>query len=259
MKIMNVGVLQMDITWADAPANVARIDQLLPQADDIDLLVLPETFSTGFCMEPEGVAEPEDGYTLTQMRRWAAALDCAVVGSVPVAGEGRFYNRMYFVCPDGTTHWYDKRHLFAFGGENRCYAPGKERVVVEFRGFRFLLQVCYDLRFPVWSRCREKDYDAIIYVANWPESRRHVWNVLLRARALENQCYVVGVNRVGDGQGVAYRGGSVIINPYGKEISSCPDGEESLSFGTLERAALDKFRQHFPVLDDADSFELVSE
>lgn len=255
MKIMNVGVLQMDITWADAPANVARIDQLLPQADDIDLLVLPETFSTGFCMEPEGVAEPEDGYTLTQMRRWAAALDCAVVGSVPVAGEGRFYNRMYFVCPDGTAHWYNKRHLFAFGGENQCYTPGEERVVVEFRGFRFLLQVCYDLRFPVWSRCRS-DYDAIIYVANWPEGRRSVWDVLLKARALENQCYVIGVNRVGSGSGVTYNGGSTIIGPYGKEIASCPDGEEAYVQGKISLAVQNNFRSHFPVLDDADDFIL---
>lgn len=250
---MNIAVIQSDISWEDAAASRRGLDTLLAGVEKSDVVVLPEMFATGFCMNPARVAEPEEGETLQWMRRWAARLDCAVTGSVPTAGGGHFFNRMYFVFPDGSYRSYDKRHLFTFGGEDKVYTRGEERVVVEFRGFRFLLLVCYDLRFPVWSRCR-KDYDVMINVANWPTVRRDVWDALLRARALENQCYVVGVNRVGVDKACTYNGGSVILSPYGKVIASCEDGKSQCVQGEISLEELERFRRRFPVLDDADDF-----
>lgn len=250
---MIVTVFQTDICWKDAKANRSKIEAMvcnLPEKPD--LLVFPEMFSTGFCMVPEEVAEPEGGETLCWMQRMAKKLDCAVTGSLSVA-DGNYYNRMYFVFPDGSFRSYDKRHLFSFGGEDKLYTKGNERVIVEFRGFRFLLQICYDLRFPVWSRCR-KDYDAVIYVANWPEGRREVWDLLLKARAIENQCYVIAANRIGIDPSVPYNGGSIILGPYGKVIAACPDGQESSASGRIGKAIEDNFRLRFPALDDADDF-----
>ncbi len=250
---MNIAVIQSDICWEDAAASRRGIDKLLARVVKPDVVVLPEMFATGFCMNPIRVAEPEGGDTLLWMKHWAVRLDCAVTGSVPTEDGGRFFNRMYFVYPDGSYRSYDKRHLFTFGGEDKVYTRGEERVVVEFRGFRFLLLVCYDLRFPVWSRCR-KDYDVLINVANWPTARRDVWDALLRARALENQCYVAGVNRVGADDSCTYNGGSVILSPYGKVIASCEDDKSQCAQGEISLEELERFRRRFPVLDDADDF-----
>ena len=178
-------------------SNVACMDKLISaHAQGTDLFVLPEMFSTGFCTSPEGIAESSDSATLQWMKQKAAEHNCAIAGSVSVEENGKFYNRFYFVHPDGNVQWYNKKHLFTYGGEDKHYTAGQERVVVNFRGVRFLLEVCYDLRFPVWSRNRG-DYDAAIYVASWPSPRVEAWKALLRARAIENQCYVLGVNRVG--------------------------------------------------------------
>lgn len=255
MNLMNIAIVQTDVCWADAGASRKRLDEILQGIEEADVVVLPEMFTTGFCMDASGIAEPEDGETLQWMRAWAARLDCALVGSIPVRAGGRYYNRMFFVCPDGSFRYYDKRHLFTFGGEDKVFDKGTERVIVDFRGFRFLLLVCYDLRFPVWIRCR-KDYDAVINVANWPSGRRMVWDVLLRARALENQCYVVGVNRVGADASGVYDGGSVIVGPYGKVIAACEDGKQQCVIGKIGREVQDNFRVRFPVLDDADDFEI---
>ena len=246
-SFIKVTVLQTDIVWEEAKVNRMAVEQLIEKHCDTDLFVLPEMFSTGFSMNPMEIAEDEGGETLQWMCRIAALRQCAIAGSLSVREAGKFYNRFYFVCPDGTVYHYDKRHLFGFGGEDKQYTSGDERVIVSYKGFRFLLQICYDLRFPVWSRCRN-DYDAVIYVANWPASRREVWNILLKARALENQCYVIGVNRVGNDPQCLYDGGSMIISPYGKILVACTDGKEEVAGALLAREPLDSFRKRFPVL-----------
>jgi predicted amidohydrolase len=212
-------------------------------------------FSTGFATEPEGVAE-RDGSSLQWMKAMAGQLDAAVAGSVAVEVEGTYHNRLYFVKPDGNVTAYDKRHLFRFGGEADMFSQGENRVVVEHKGYRILLQVCYDLRFPVWSRNRN-DYDVIFYVANWPDSRRKVFDTLLKARAIENQSYVIGVNRVGDdGNGLHYDGGSCIIDFKGEYVGRCPDNEEFVLTEKLDIEALRQFREKFPAWSDADEFSV---
>ncbi|MBO7331664.1 MAG: nitrilase family protein, partial [Alistipes sp.] len=193
---MKVTILQRDILWADPATNIARADEAIARNAGSDLYVLPEMFSTGFCVEPETVAESLDGEALQWMKSKAAATNAAIAGSVVVTDGERYFNRFYFVKPDGEVEYYDKRHLFTYGGEHLRFTAGDRRVVMEWRGVRILLEVCYDLRFPVWARNRD-DYDMIIYVASWPTTRMLAWSTLLVARAIENQCYVVGVNRVG--------------------------------------------------------------
>lgn len=251
MKSMKVIILQTDICWADPEENLKRADKMMDACPGADLYVLPEMFSTGFCTRPEGVAEPAGHGSLEWMKRKAAAGNCAVAGSIATEDGGKYYNRFYFVCPDGTVTWYDKKHLFTYGGEHKRYTPGNERVIVAFRGVRFLLQVCYDLRFPVWSRNR-KDYDAILYVASWPAPRVDAWKTLLRARAIENQCYVVAVNRVGKDPECDYCGGSAVIDPYGRTLAACEDGKAEFAGAEIDMEQLEAFRKKFPVLDDAD-------
>ncbi len=253
---MRVTILQRDIIWADPAKNVERAETVIRQLPKSDIYVLPEMFSTGFCTQPEGIAESSDSETLHWMQSMAAELDCAMAGSVAVEQDGKYYNRFYFVHPDGHVDHYDKHHLFTYGGEHLRFTAGEERVVVSFRGVRILLEVCYDLRFPVWARNR-KDYDMIMYVASWPTPRVAAWSALLVARAIENQCYVVGVNRVGTDPSCEYCGGSVVIDPYGKTIAECSKGEEDSASAEIDMDALAAFREKFPVLDDADKFEQV--
>ena len=189
------------------------------------------------------------------MRRTADERGCAIAGSIAVEEKGRYYNRFFFVKPSGQTEWYDKRHLFTYGGEHHTYTPGSQRTVVEWRGMRFLLQVCYDLRFPVWSRNRG-DYDVALYVASWPTPRVEAWKALLRARAIENQCYVVAVNRVGEDPSCQYCGGSAVIDPYGKTLAACEDGCACEAEAVIDIDVLEDFRKKFPVLGDADAFRL---
>ena len=253
---MKIAVIQTDIVWADPAANLQKADIAIASNPCADLYLLPEMFSTGFCTEPEGIAESECGIALQWMKWRASEIDAAIAGSVAVHENGRYCNRFYFVKPDGTITYYDKKHLFSYGGENLRFTPGNERVVEEFRGVRFLLEVCYDLRFPVWARNRG-DYDMILYVASWPVPRISAWSTLLLARAIENQCYVAGVNRIGTDPTCEYCGASVVINPYGKQIASCPDNTEHVAFAEIDMEELNAFRQKFPALDDADSFQLV--
>lgn len=250
--MVKIALLQSDILWADIESNHNNAEQsILSAKEGVDLFVLPEMWSTGFAVEPEGIAEEHDESFLW-MKRIAAKTDAAVAGSVAVRYDGLYYNRFYFVKPDGEVTYYDKRHLFTYGGEAEHYTAGTERVVVEWRGVRFLLQTCYDLRFPCFSRNRTPYYDCILYVASWPSSRRRVWDVLLQARALENQCYVVGVNRVGADAACNYDGGSVIISPYGKVVAQVQDGQSGLARGVIDIEALQAFRKKFPVLEDMD-------
>ena len=191
--------------------------------------------------------------TVAWMRRMAERYDAAVTGSVAVADGERYFNRMYFVRPDGGVEHYDKRHLFAMGGEADHYTAGRRRVVVEWRGVRILLQVCYDLRFPVFARSRG-DYDMIVYAANWPTPRIAVWDTLLRARAIENQCYVAGVNRAGQDPWCDYCGRTALIDPYGRVAASCGEGEHVVT-GDIDMDRLAVFRRKFPVLDDRDAWQ----
>lgn len=254
---MRTVILQTDIVWGDAEANRRNLTELIGSYEGVDLFVLPEMFATGFGFPPQQVAEPEvGGPTLEWMRRMAQEGNCAVAGSVAVqTASDTFRNRFYFVFPDGNVEYYDKRHLFAFGGEHLEYVPGDRRVIVAYKGFRILLQVCYDLRFPVWMRNRN-DYDMMLFVANWPVGRRAVWDVLLQARAIENQCYVVGVNRVGTDPVATYNGGSVILNAYGKTVAACEEGTVCGAEAVLELESLLNFRRRFPVLEDRDGFEI---
>lgn len=221
-----------------------------------DLYVLPEMFATGFATSPQGMAEPATGgSTLCWMQRVAQEYDAAIAGSVAVTDEttGLYYNRFYFVMPDGTYHHYDKHHLFTYGGEHRYYTAGEQRTVVEYRGVRFLLLVCYDLRFPVWSRnSDEMPYDVMLYVASWPAPRIEAWRTLLRARAIENQCYVAGVNRVGTDPYCTYPGFTTLVNAYGKAEAECKRDTPSAITCIIDMNRLRAFRMKFPVLNDRD-------
>ena len=248
---MKVTVLQKNIIWADPQSNVIRADEAIVNNPGSDLYILPEMFSTGFCTQPEGIAESADSETLSWMKTKAAQIDAAIAGSIAVHEDGKYYNRFYFVKPDGTVATYDKKHLFTFGGEDKHFTAGTERVIVTYMGVRILLEICYDLRFPIWARNR-KDYDMIIYVASWPTPRVEAWKALLTARAIENQCYVAGVNRVGSDPSNAYSGGTRIVDPYGKIMAECEDEKEMEVTADVDMEVLDAFRKKFPVLNDAD-------
>ncbi len=253
---MKITVIQHDIAWLDKAANLERVGRVIAGCGTTDLIVLPEMFSTGFCMDAAAVAEPAgNGAALKWMLRVAEEKNAAVAGSVAVESGGAFFNRMYFVEPDGTVEYCDKRHLFSYSGENLHYSSGTERKVVEFRGVRVLLQICYDLRFPVWSRnCG--DYDLAVYVASWPVNRIAVWDLLLKARAVENQCYVVGANRVGEDPICRYTGNSAIIHPYGRPLAELREGEAGCITADIDMEWLRGFREKFPSLHDADRFNV---
>lgn len=252
---MKITLLQRDVVWADPAANIRRNEQVFRENDGADLYVFPEMFSTGFCMEPEGVAEKFPSATVEWMKEKAVRSGGAVAGSVAVEEDGKYFNRFFLVTPEGKVMHYDKRHLFTFGGEHRRFTPGRERVVMTYRGLRILPEICYDLRFPVWSRNRG-DYDMIIYVASWPEQRADAWRQLLRARAIENRCYVAGVNRCGKDPYNGYAGGTVLLDPDGKALAECRDGIEGYASAEIDLSALEEARRRFPVLDDADDFTL---
>lgn len=251
---MKVAICQYDMRWEDAASNLRTVERLVERAD-ADLVVLPEMFSTGFKLHASVVAEPMSGPTIAAMREWSRRYGKAIVGSVVIVDdEGRFRNRQFFVKPSGEMTWYDKRHLFRPGGEGRDYTAGTERVVVEYGGVRFLLQVCYDLRFPVWSRNRG-DYDAILCCASWADDRREAWRTLIRARAIENQCYMAAVNRVGTDPDGAYAGDSALIDFAGATIADAGEAERTI-VAEFDSETLAAYRQRFPAWMDADAFEL---
>ena len=253
---MRIAIIQHTIRWNELEKNLQQLSSLLDQQLGADLYVLAETFATGFLAEGSVEQAGEQSPRIFHwMQQQARRLDAAVAGSVAMADDkGLLRNRFFFVRPDGSYDYYDKRHLFSYAGETDEYVAGERRVVTEWRGVRFLLQVCYDLRFPVFSRNRG-DYDAILYVANWPVRRRDVWQTLLKARALENQCFVVGVNIVGSDKACEYVGDSVIINAYGHTIAQCTPAMVETAAAELNMDELQRFRSKFPVLRDADTFE----
>jgi predicted amidohydrolase len=252
-------LVQADLHWQDPHANRAAFDARLGslEAGATDLVVLPEMFTTGFSMHSASLAELAAGPTATWLQAWARRLDAAVMGSVMTRDGERCVNRLWFATPDGRLHQYDKRHLFRMAGEHEHFAAGSASLVVEFRGWRIAPLVCYDLRFPVWSRRRPGfDYDLLVYVANWPARRAHAWRQLLVARAIENQGYVIGVNRVGtDGTGIGHDGDSVAHDFLGMPIVTLGATVGQATVG-LDLAALREFRGRFPAHLDADRFEL---
>lgn len=253
-----VTLVQQPLAWHDPEANRAFFAQeLAPLAGTTDLVVLPEMFTTGFTMKPKEFAEPADGPTREWLLAQASALDAAVGGSVAVNDNGRHFNRFMLALPGGPTYWYDKRHLFRMGGEHRHYSAGTHALIIDWRGLRLCPLVCYDLRFPVWSRRRpELEYDLVIYTANWPAPRRGAWSALLRARAIENQAFCVGVNRVGtDGAGNAYVGDSVALDFMGQPLVELMDGPRVITV-PLDVDALRDWRDKFPAQLDADPFSL---
>jgi predicted amidohydrolase len=255
---MNITLLQTDIVWENKEKNFRNLEELISSVTDCtDIIILPEMFNTGFSMNPAELSEAPVSGTLEWMRRVAKIKSSGVCGSYIVKEENHFFNRWVFVSPENEIWSYDKRHLFTPGGEKNNFARGSNRVVFNFRGVRICPNICYDLRFPVWSRIKN-DYDLLINSANWPESRRDVWITLLKARALENQCYVAGVNRIGvDGTGINYCGDSMIFGPKGEIIASGEKNMQCAVHGEISTEELSDFREKFPVLNDADDFEVL--
>jgi omega-amidase len=259
-ETLRVTLIQANLAWHDAAANRLAFERLLaPLAGKSDLVVLPEMFTTGFTMAPESAAEPAGGASVEWMRAMAARIGAVVTGSIATRDGNDFFNRLTWMRPDGSSDSYDKRHLFRMAHEDEHYASGTTHLITEIDGWKIRPLVCYDLRFPVWSRNRigtPAGYDVLVYVANWPERRRHAWQTLLRARAIENLCYCIGVNRVGsDANGIHYTGDSAVVDFLGQPLTPATE-HEFVTTVTLDRAALEGFRSKFPAHLDADRFEL---
>lgn len=258
MSTLKVTLIQTDLVWHDPAANRRRLQERFAGLDGrTDLIVLPEMFTTGFTMDASSVAEVADGPTVAWMREQAARLGSVITGSIATRQGENYFNRLVWMRPDGTHESYDKRHLFRMAHEHDHYSSGAKRVVVELKGWKVLPLVCYDLRFPVWSRNRAEDaYDVLLYVANWPERRRYAWQTLIKARAIENLSYCIGVNRVGkDGNDVNYSGDSAAVDFLGQPMTP-PSEQEFVNSVTLDKAALEGFRSKFPAHLDADEFHL---
>lgn len=254
---MKLTLIQTDIIWENKFRNLERMGEMISSIPaGTDIIILPEMFNTGFSMNPAELAESPHSVTFDWMHNIAAKFNFGICGSYIVKENSNFYNRWIFVSPDGGASIYDKRHLFVISGEEALFTRGEERVIFTFRGIRISPNVCYDLRFPVWSRNRN-DYDLLINSSNWPESRRDVWITLLKARAIENQCFVAGVNRIGiDGTGIKYCGDSMIFGPKGEIIAEGKQDLESVITGEISIDELSDFRKKFPVQDDGDDFTL---
>lgn len=255
--LLNIAYVQPDIKWHDIEGNLRQYDTMLDSISDADLIVLPEMFATGFTNQLDDTAQTMDGPLIDWMLRKAAAKNAAVAGSQIINDGANHYNRLIVAMPDGHVEWYDKRHLFRMGCEDETITPGKELKIISFRGWRIRLSVCYDLRFPVWLRNTGNNYDILLCVANWPTARHSIFETLLRARAIENQCYVVGVNRVGtDGLSIDYSGGSSVIDIYGSVMSRLPENTIGIGRATVSLSKLNAFREKFPTILDADGFEI---
>ena len=253
---MKVALIQTQLFWEDPIENRRQFERKINSiSEKVDLIVLPEMFTSGFTMNPQKVAETMSGKTIELLKSLAKAKNCAITGSIVIAENNNFYNRMIFIFPDGKIEFYDKKHLFTLAGENKVYTAGNEKKVVEFRDFKICLQICYDLRFPVFARNTE-NYDVMIYVANWPKPRINAWDILLKARAIENICFVIGVNRIGvDENNNEYIGHSQAIDFLGNELVK-PEVGEGLFITTLDKNAMMEIRQKLGFLNDMDVFNL---
>jgi predicted amidohydrolase len=256
---LHITLFQFDLVWENPAANRALIDEMLCKTSDpTDVVFLPEMFATGFTMNVHEMAETMEGETVEWMKTRSRERGTAICGSLVIAENQQYFNRLLFVEPSGKISFYDKRHLFTMGNENQYFQAGKERLIVDYMGWRICPLICYDLRFPVWSRNRN-EYDLLVFSANWPGVRNDVWNTLLKARAIENQCYVVGVNRVGkDGLGIEYLGESQVFGPKGNLMDKTGSNTPEILSTSLSLKELNDFRMKFPVLNDADDFNLIN-
>jgi omega-amidase len=267
---LTITTIQAILQWEDRQANLQQFEDKINAIEEkTELVILPEMFSTGFSMNPEMFAENMNGPTVNWMRRIAGEKKIILTGSIIIEDDSRFYNRLIWMLPGGEYGYYDKRHRFAFAGEDKYYSSGSRRLIASAKGWKINLQICYDLRFPVWSRQSspppilhemergiggEPEYDLLIYVANWPERRSHAWKILLQARAIENQCFVIGVNRVGnDGHDIYHSGDSMIVDPLGEVLYSSAHAEDVYTY-TLKKEKLEEVRNKLPFLKDADNF-----
>lgn len=265
MSDLIISLIQSDLHWENKEANLSMFEEKIHGIKErTHIALLPEMFSTGFSMKPEQLAETMQGPTVEWMKKISASRKVILAGSLIIEEEGNYLNRLVWVLPNGQTGFYDKRHLFAFAGEHEHYAPGNKRLIAAVNGWKVNLMVCYDLRFPVWARQSPDtedgapEYDLLIYVANWPERRNHAWKTLLQARAIENQCFVAGVNRVGnDGNNIYHSGDSMVVDPMGA-IMETKVHDEGIITVTLKRDTLEEIRTKLPFLQDGDEFNLLT-
>lgn len=255
---LHVAIIQADLVWENPNQNRENFTKKIEEiTQDVDLIVLPEMFTSGFTMTPEHIAETEEGETIIWMKKMAFQKQAAIVGSVAIKDNNHYYNRLFFVHPNGLVDTYDKKHTFTLAGENKVYKRGNSKVIVDYKGLKIQSLICYDLRFPVWSRIAKEDYDVLIYVANWPKIRVHAWNVLLQARAIENMSYCIGVNRVGlDANNYEYSGHSAVYDALGKKLSNIQPNIEGVEVIVLNKKHIDDVRSKLRFLDDKDSFSL---
>lgn len=261
MSALTFSLIQTKLFWEDVAANRKMFEEKINAiAGRTEVVILPEMFATGFSMQPEKLAETMDGETVAWMKRMASNKKIILTGSLIIKEDDNYHNRLIWMLPNGIFGYYDKRHLFAYGDEHNHYSAGSKRLIASVKGWKINLQVCYDLRFPVWARqTTAHEYDVLIYVANWPERRSLAWKTLLQARAIENQCYVIGVNRVGnDGNNVYHSGDSMVIDPLG-EIRYHKKDEEDVFTITLDKQHLETVRTKFPFWKDADNFIITNE
>jgi predicted amidohydrolase len=255
---LRVTIVQTFLHWENIAENLKHFDALLENVSETDLIVLPEMFTTGFSMNTKDFAEDMNGSAVQWMQQKASSKNAVLTGSVMIRENGKTFNRLLWVSPDGNVQHYDKRHLFRMGNEHEHYTAGGGKIFPELKGWKICPLICYDLRFPVWARNQSPHYDVLLYVANWPEARRHPWKTLLTARAIENQSYVIGVNRIGtDAREIAHAGDSCVCDPTGHWISNTVPYKESVETVLLSRKELDQFREKFPVLLDGDAFTIA--
>ncbi|MBL4724865.1 MAG: amidohydrolase [Lutibacter sp.] len=258
MPTLKTVVIQTNLVWRNADQNrIQLLEKINTINENVDLIVLPEMFTTGFSMHPEEIAESMNGDTVNWMLKLASEKDAAIAGSIIISENNKYYNRFLFVHPSGEINYYDKRHLFTLAGEQEIYTPGKEKLIVNYKGWKICPLVCYDLRFPVWARNVE-EYDVLIYVANWPKRRITAWDVLLKARAIENMCYTIGVNRVGvDPNNFEYCGHSAVFDSLGEELTEIKSNQEDIAIITLNKEHIANVRNKLSFLSDKDSFEIL--
>lgn len=253
---LTVALIQTDLVWENPEANRKNLEQKVNAINGADLIVLPEMFTSGFTMNANKVAETMDGETITWLKALSKSKNYAILGSLVISENGNYYNRLVFIEPTEKITTYDKRHTFTLAGEHKVYTAGNERTIIDYKGWKICPLICYDLRFPVWARNTE-DYDVLIYVANWPKVRIAAWETLLKARAIENMSYCIGVNRVGlDGNDYEYSGHSGAYDVLGNRIDSMPENEETTEIVTLEKAHIIKYREKLGFLKDRDTFSL---
>jgi omega-amidase len=256
---LKITVFQAYLFWENTDKNLQNLSLRLSMGvkEKTDLIVLPEMFNTGFSMNATELAEPMQGKTMQWMLEVADRYDCVVTGSLIIEEQGKYYNRMIWMLPDGSFEKYDKHHLFSMGDENKFYTAGKEQVVVELKGWKIRLAICYDLRFPVWLKNQQDTYDILLVIASWPDKRSSHWKALIPARAIENQSYVIGVNRVGhDGNETYHSGHSMCIDAYGNTVYYKPEDEDLYTF-SITYEDLFKNRRSFPFLKDGDEFKIL--